>query len=574
MKKFLLGILIGLVLSGLCLVVLVFALARWGSTRKPSVADGSILVLKLDGPIPERAPVEFPLPIFEEQSPTTVQEVWNILRKAAADARIKAVVLMPSQPGAGWGKLQEIHACLLRFRQSGKPLIAYLRSPGTRDYYLATAAEKIYMAPEDLLDLKGLRAERTYFRKTLDKLGVQVEVVHAGKYKDYGDSYVRTSMSPETREVMNSVLDELYAELTGKVAAGRKMPPAEVRAVIDNGPFLARQAVAHKLVDGLVYEDQMFDDLVKRLKLPALKKLSHRDYLKVPAASLGLEGRTRIALVVGEGDILRSYAGGFDEDENITPAGFTRLLRQAGDDAGIKGVIVRINSPGGDSFASDEIWHAMKQLSHKRPVVVSMSDLAASGGYYISMTGDPVVAYPGTFTGSIGVIYGKVNLRGLYDKLGISKDSLTRGRFADVDSEYQPLSPAARAKMREAVDDNYQTFLARVAEGRRCKAEEIAPLAEGRVWLGSQARAHGLVDELGGLDKAIELVKQKAHIPPQEKITLVLYPARRSILERLLGKSSENLLDARVRTLWKEAHAALWTQGGLLRVMPYNLRVE
>ena len=381
-------------------------------------------------------------------------------------------------------------------------------------------------------------------------------------------------MRSETREVMDSVLDALYAELIGKVAAGRKMSEAEVRAVIDEGPFLAKQAAARKLVDSLLYEDQVFDELVKRLKLPSLKKLSHRDYLKVPASSLGLEGRNRIALVVGEGDILRNSAGGFDQDENITPAGFTRLLHQAGDDTGIKGVIVRINSPGGDSFASDEIWRSMNQLSRKRPVVISMSDLAASGGYYISMTGDPVVAYPGTLTGSIGVVYGKVNLRGLYDKLGITKDTLTRGRFADVDSDYQPLSPAGLQKIRESVDDNYKTFVARVAEGRRRKAEEIAPLAEGRVWLGSQARAHGLVDELGGLDRAIELIKQKAHIPRQEKVTLVLYPARRSILDRLLSKSSENLLDARVRALWNKAHAALWTQGGLLRVMPYSLGVE
>jgi protease IV len=573
MKKFLLGILVGLILSGLTLLILVFALARLGG-RKPDVADGSILVLKLAGSVPERAPMEFPFPLFEEQTPITVHEVWDLLRKAAADSRIKAVVLMPQQPAVGWAKLEEIRECLSRFRQSGKPLVAYLRSPGTREYYLATAAERIVMAPEDFLDLKGLRAELMYFRKTLDKIGVQVEIEHAGRYKDFGDTYTRTSMRPETREVLNTILDELYAGLLERIATGRKMPAAQVRALLDEGPFLARQAAGKQLVDSLEYEDQVFDGLVKRLKLPALKKVSHRDYLKIPASSLGLEGKHRIALVVAQGDILRASPGAFADDDMITPAAFGRVLRQVGDDASIKGAIVRIDSPGGDSFASDEIWRAMNLLSKKKPLVISMSDAAASGGYYIAMTGDPVVAYPGTFTGSIGVIYGRINLRGLYDKIGITKDSLTRGRFAGIDSDYQPLSDAARAKMREALDDNYRTFVSRVAEGRRRKPEDVAPLAEGRVWLGSQARQRGLVDELGGIDRAIEMVKQKARIPRQEKVRLIPYPARRSIFDRLLSRSGELMMDTRLRTLWNDAHAALWMQGGILRVMPYTIRVE
>ena len=209
MAKFLIGLLAGLLVAALSLVIAAFALVRL-SDRPPTVKDHSVLVLDLEGQVPETAPITFPLPFFEEKSPLTVTDLWQLLRRAETDSRIKAVVLRPSGIGAGWGKLQELHADIARLTKSGKPVVAFLRTPSARDYYLATAASRIYMPPEDLLDLKGLRAEVTYLRGTLDKLGVQVEIEHAGKYKDYGDMFTRTSMSPQTREVLDSILDELY----------------------------------------------------------------------------------------------------------------------------------------------------------------------------------------------------------------------------------------------------------------------------------------------------------------------------------------------------------------------------
>ncbi len=575
MAKFLLGVVTGVVLALLMGVILVVAAMRAAAERKPVVADGSTLMLKLEGDVPERSPVEYPFPLLEKQSPPTVRDIWELLRKAAVDSRIKAVVLEPQGLHAGWAKLQELRADLAQFRKSGKPLIAFLKSPGAREYYLATAADRIYMEPEDLLNLKGLRIETMYFRNTLEKLGVKVEIEHAGKYKDFGDMFTRTNMSGETREVLNSILDELYGNLVERIGEGRRKTPAEVRALVDEGPFLSAQARASGLVDALLFEDEMFGELKKRLSSGDIKKVSHRDYARVPASSLNLEGNQKIALVVGEGDISR----GEDGDEalgagGIGSDGFSRLLRQAGDDKSIKGVIVRIDSPGGEVYASDEIWREMNLLSRKKPVVISMSDSAASGGYYIAMTGDPIVAYPGTLTGSIGVVFGKATLRGLYEKLGISKDLLTRGRFAAIDSDYEPLSEAARAKLRLGIDASYRDFVSKVAAARKRKFDEIEPLAQGRVWLGAQAKRNGLVDELGGLDRAIEIVKQRARIPAGQKITLLTYPARRNILDVIFGHAPESVLELRTRDLLRRCHAALWLRGGLMRLAPYAIEVE
>jgi protease-4 len=573
MKKFLLGLAAGIFLAGLAALIVVAALARLGS-RSPMVADGSALILRLSGEIAERTPTEIPLPFLESQSPFTTREVWEMLRKAAVDDRIKAVVLMPRSLEAGWGKLDEIRGALAAYRRSGKPLVAYLRSAGTREYYLATAADRIVMAPEDQLDVKGLRVERTFFRGTLDKLGVQVDIEHAGKYKDYGDRYARTSMRPESKEVLNSILDDLYGRLTASLAESRKKTPAEFRAIIDEGPFLSREALAKGLVDALEYEDQTYDGLGRRVKTQPLKKIGARDYAKVSAESLGLEGRNRIALIAAQGEIAQGSGDLFDDD-SITPGGMSKLFRQVAEDASIKGVILRIDSPGGDALASDQIWREANLLSKKKPLVVSMSDLAASGGYYMAMTGDTVVAYPGTITGSIGVIYGRVNLRGLYDKLGISKDSLARGRFAQLDSEYLPLTPEAREKIHRTVEENYHGFVTRVAESRKRKFDEIEPLAQGRAWLGSQAHERGLVDELGGLDRAIELVKQKARIAKHEKVKLVDYPGKRTILEWIMERERViSSIDPQLAALARELHAALRMRSGLMRVMPYTITVR
>jgi protease-4 len=574
MVKFLIGLITGVLLVFLGFILLLFVLFQFRE-KPPQIEENSVLVLRLEGNIPEKPPLEMPFFLGAGGPGLTMAHVWMTLQKAAADSHIKAIVLEPEGLATGWAKLEEIRTGLERFRKSGKPVYAFLRAPSTRDYYVALAADRIYLGPQEPLMLKGLRAEMMYFKKTLEKLGVSVDVEHAGKYKDYGDMFTRGDMSPETREVMTSVVDDLYGNLVARIAEGRKKSPEEVRAIIDQGPFTAAQARQAGLVDELRFEDQVWGELKDRLRSGELKKVAAGDYMKVPMEAVGLKGKSRIAMVIGEGDITRGEAGNDGSTgNNLTSYGFDKLLRQVADDSTIKGVVVRIDSPGGEQVASDEIWRQMNLLSKKKPLVFSMSDLAASGGYYIAMTGDPIVAYPGTLTGSIGVVFGKPNLHGLYDKLGITKDSVQRGKHAGIDSDYAPLAPDERKLLRDGVEDSYRDFVSKVAGARRRAFNDIEPLAQGRVWLGSQAKARGLVDELGGLDTAIELVKKKAHIPAGEKVSLVMYPPRRSLLDIVLHRPQDDMLESKLEQAFGRMPFHAWMKGGFLRLMPYWVEVR
>ena len=502
------------------------------------MADNSALILNLEGAVPEQAPVDVAIPFLQPQTPLTVLDTWKLLRRAAGDTRVKALVLEPRGIDAGWAKLEELRAEIMAFKQSGKPVYAYLRNATMREYYLATAADKIYMAPEDELDVKGLRAELTYYKGTLDKLGVSMEFEHVGKYKDAPDEYTKTGPSPETLEITNEILDQYYGNMVQVIAEGRKLPPGAVRGVIDQGPFIGKNALDSGLVDGLIFEDEMLAQLNASQLKTTLKKIGAHSYSKAAAADPS--GQPRIAYVTGDGEITRGDPGEDVSDSGITAFGMVKLLQQVADDSSIKGVILRIDSPGGDGIASDDILHEMKLLSKKKPVLISMSDLAASGGYFIAMTGDPILAYPNTLTGSIGVFFGKVNLSGLYDKIGLKKELLTRGRFAAIDSETTPLTPEEKDKVQKEIQVFYRGFVERVAEARKRPYDQVEPLAQGRVWLGTQAKMNGLVDEIGGLDRAVEMIKQRTNIPASEQVTLVTYPPRRTLLELLLKNSNDN----------------------------------
>src|ERR1017187_2227458 len=573
MVKFLIGLMTGVALVFLS-VILLFAVALRFRETAPVIAGNSVLVLRLSGELPEKPPMELPSFVGDDHTPLTVIGVWSALEKAAADARIKAVVLQPEALSAEWQKLEDFRLDIDKFKRSGKPVFAYLRQPGTREYYVASGADRVYLGPSEPVMVKGLRAEMMYFKGTLDKLGVSMEIEHAGKYKDFGDMFTRSDMSPETREVMTSVVDDLYGNLVAGIAEGRRKSPEEVRAIIDRGPFTAPQALKAGLVDALRFEDEMWGELKERLKGEP-SRVSMDKYSRITSESLGLAGKSHIAIVVGEGDIVRGDAGDDGAGENsLTSYVFNKLLRRVENDSLVKGVVVRIDSPGGEVTASDELWRQMNLLSKKKPVVISMSDAAAAGGYFMAMTGDPIVAYPGTLTGSIGVVFGKPNLHGLYDKLGITKEAIQRGKNAGIDSDYTPLSPEERTTLKEGIDESYRDFVFKVAFARPRQFDDIEPLAQGRVWLGSQARSRGLVDELGGIDRALELVKQKARIPASENVTIVMYPARRSILDVLFGRAPESTVESALRRLVREWPPELWTKGGLLRIMPYMVTAQ
>jgi len=574
MAKFFLGVVIGIVVAVLGTVIVLVAIGRIFANKQPSVADNSVLVLDLQGAIPEAAPVELPFPLGRAQAEPTVRDLWSSLREAAKDQRVKAVVLQPHGVAAGWAKLQEVRAEISNFKKSGKPVYAYLQSPGSREYYLASVADKIYLSPDDMVDVKGFLLEEMYFKNTLDKLGVQVDVDHIGKFKDAGDVFTKTNMTPETREVLNQVLDQIYNEFCGSIGQSRHLTADQVKALVDLGPFMGSQAKANGLIDELAYEDSVYNELKKRTGNKELNKVSIKGYFRtVPSKG------DKIAVLVGEGDIVRGDPqDGFGQATNISSGGFAKVIRQVRNDSSIKGVIVRVNSPGGDSVASDEILHELKLLSAAKPLAISMSDYAASGGYFISMTGDPVISYPNTLTGSIGVLYIRPNLHGLFDKLGVQEDQISRGKLANLDDTTQPLSDAGRAKLHESIEATYKSFVGKVAAARKKNFDQIDSLAQGHVWMGAQAKQNGLIDQLGGLDEAVEVVRKKAGLSSGGETNLVMFPARRSLFEMLASSTPEALEEAaaerKIRAVAPGLPSQTMLKGGMMRMLPFSLNVR
>ena len=582
MIKYLLGILTGVVLVFL-LIGAIFLMALTMGGVPPSIEDDSVLVIRLRGEIPEHVGLKFSFGSWDSSMPPTLLEVRQAFQYAAEDDRIRAIALYCGGLRTGWAKAQEIRWAIEDFKKSEKPVRAFLQGASMLDYYVAAAADEISMTPAAVLDVKGLRAEVSFYKDTLAKIGVEAELERIGKYKSFAEPWSRSSMSEPFREVINSVLDEIYGQFLEGVAPAREMTPDELRAVIDTGPFVQEQALESGLVDVLQYEDEFLDELKRDLELDELHKVGLARYSKISGDSLGFGGETQIAVVYAVGNIV----GGQAEPDPIFGSSvlgadsFSRTLRKVKDDDDIEAVIVRIDSPGGDAFASDRMWREMNRLREEKPVVVSMSDVAASGGYYIAMADSPVLAYPATITGSIGVVYGKFNLRGLYDKLGIHKEIITRGRYAASLSDYSGFSPEERAKARESLEAFYETFVRKVAESRGREWDEIDEIAQGRVWMGSQAQANGLVDELGGFDRAVELAKEAAGLDPEDGVTLVPYPEPKEFLELLLEgnwRAAESPVATYIRsTLGELGGSVPWPvllRGGLMYVAPYSIEIR
>jgi protease-4 len=544
MRNWFLGLLCGLALAFLVLVAAAF-LATTFSTLPPSVEEPTTLVLDLEGRIIEQNATDLAARLTQGKLKPTLRELLENIEKAAADSRVTGMVVRLRSPQLGWAKAEELHTALGRFRKTGKKLYCHMIYAGLREYYLATACEKIYMQPVGLLDVKGIRAEATFWKGTLDKIGAQAEFVHTGEYKTFSNAYTETRMTEAHRDMLNWLVDGLYGQMVQAVAEARQKSLEEARAAIEGGPYEPQEAKKAGLVDQLLYEDQVYDLLKNQDPEKRFHKMSARSYLRVPPEDVGLAAEAKIGLVYGVGTIL---AG----EDNLDPLGggrsmgaetMARVLHEAGEDDSLKAVVFRVDSPGGDALASDTIWRALMNLRKKKPVVFSMSDVAASGGYYIAATGDAIVANRATITASIGVVYGKVNLRGLYDKLGITKDMVSRGPYARLDSEYRSYTPEERRRVEKLTEDMYQEFLRKVSAARNIKLEDMDAVARGRVFTGEQAKEKGLVDELGGLERAVELAKEKAGIAPSERVELVPLPPPRSLFEILLERSQS----ARVR---------------------------
>lgn len=496
--------------------------------RQPHLSGNSTLVLKIGGDLQEIEPGGVLGQFFE--APPTVRTIVESLRKAKVDKRISSVVIRPTGTAALWAKVQELRDAITDFRAAGKPIVSYLEYGGEQEFYLASACDKVFLMPTASLDLTGMASYELFLRGTLDKIGAYPDALHIGDYKTASNTLTERTYTPAHREMAESLNTDLYEQLIQGLANGRHKSEAEIRLLIDHGPYLPEDAVRAGLVDDVAYEDEL-DDKVK-LSSGSTRFVTDGDYRRVSGLSLGLNRGPRIAVIYAVG-IISSGASSYDSPQGQVVGSDTvvEYLRKARADGSIKAIVLRVDSPGGSAIASDVIWREVMLTRAVKPVVASMSDVAASGGYYIAMPAHQIVAEPATLTGSIGVVMVKFVIDGTLKKVGMNLEGVSEGRYADLYSPIRPFSPEERAKVQEQMQATYDAFVEKAAAGRNMTPERIDAIAQGRVWTGRQAKQIGLVDELGGLDRALALAKQRAKISPDAEVELVVYPPRQSIYE-------------------------------------------
>jgi protease-4 len=464
-----------------------------------------------------------------------------------------------------------------------------------KEYYVATACDRIYVAPIGELATVGLAADVMSLGGSLEKLGIKADFYQIGKYKTAPEQYTRKSMSDANKEVLNSVLDEFFNRYVATIAATRHKSETDVRAIIDRAPLRAEEAKEAGLIDDAKYRDEVEGELKKRLGYKDADKLNivrESEYRRVEPESLKLDGGDRVAVIYASGAISSgsSHDGGALGGESIVGSDtVAKALKDAADEKSIKAIILRVDSPGGTSFASDIIWHAVEAAKAKKPVVVSMADVGASGGYYISTGAQKIVAEPTTITGSIGVFAGKPVMKGFYDWIGVNDEYVSRGKFAAMYRETEPFTDEERAKFKSMLDDFYnKDFLPKVAAGRKRDVQYIDSIGQGRVWTGTQAKQNGLIDEFGGMDKAIEIAKQLANIPADKGVRRVVYPAPRTLLDQLFGTGGEEATveaqkqNAAIAALPEDVRRSLRylslfehvRRGETMAMMPFDLRIK
>jgi len=501
--------------------------------KPPGVKSHSYLEIKLSGDIQEKTSPDFLMTFFGINPPLSMHDIWFNFQKAKIDRRIQVIVLRMGYLQCGWAKVNELRDLVLDFRKTGKKVYATFEETvdADKEYYLATACDRIIFHPSGMMFVNGIGGYFPFFKKGLDKLGVEFEVEHIEKYKTAMNEFTEEGFTASHREMMESLYGDIYSLYIKKIAEARGKSEEEVRALIDRGLFQGPKALEAGLVDDLLYEDELQNILQTNGR--KYTRISHQRYSKIKPSSLGLNRGRKIALIYGMGQILTGE-GFYQMMGSSTVA---RWLRSARKDKSIEAVVFRVDSPGGSAVGSDVIWREVVLTKKEKPVVISMSDLAGSGGYWVAMSAHKIVAQPQTWTGSIGVVWGKPNLKKLYEKLGISAERLTFGDKADIFSTFRKWTDEERELIKEEMKWTYDQFLTKVAEGRNMSKEDVDKIGKGRVWTGSQAKNLGLVDEIGGLSKAIALAKELAGIPAGEQVRLVVQPKKKaSFLDMFMGQ--------------------------------------
>jgi len=564
--------------------VLLLFLLIWGLTdTSPTVHNNSTLVISLSGDIPEYQTVEsFPLQFAGR---TSIKSILDNIEKARVDRRIKGILLRINDNYMGWAKIDEIKQKLEDFRESGKYVIAYLGSyVSESEYFLALSADSIFAVPGCFMEMNGLMIETVHLPGLFEKLGITIDYFAYGKYKSRsGEELGRKKHTAPVLQMLNDLVDWEYNHLVAGIAARLDISENQVTDIIDRGYLTVDKFLELGWINGILYEDELFDRL-KQLNSPSstkkLNQISASTYNRITLESLGLnKGKKRIALIYSQGIIQEG-------DDDFSPLTFEasagtapmiRAIRRATISKSVKAIIFRVDSPGGSGLGCDLVWREVLKAKDKKPVIVSMSDYAASGGYWVSMGATAIVAQPSTLTGSIGIWGIFPNFSGLYDKLGLIEENVKRGKHADMLSGVKKLTSYEKKLLSDRLYQTYQEFVSKAAESRGITFKELEPYAQGRSWMGDQAISYGLIDELGGLDQAIEVAKEKAGIDSTEKVKIVVYTTQKSWFEKLLS-------DPIVSWVFKQTHhrdfRETWQsivnkQRVLIwPMMPYRLRIH
>ncbi|MCX8072636.1 MAG: signal peptide peptidase SppA [Candidatus Binatia bacterium] len=527
------------------LFLALMAVGLWTYIRRgPHVSPGSVLLVTLSGSYPESPPEGLWAKVFAPRE-TTLPELVLTLRRATVDPRIRAIVARFTELDVGWAKANEIRDLLAAARRKGKTTIALLEADlgnANLPYYIATACERVYVAPGAHVALRGLVARYFFLGGLWEKLHIEMDVEKIAEYKTAGDTLAGKEMSAAHREMANSLLDSVEELYLGTVAMARGVGAEEIRAVIhDVGPSGAAQLLQAGLVDGAKYLEDLWSELGVERDLI----VTSETYARVAARALGLETGPRVAVILVSGTIASGESQGSGAGSIAGADTIRAALDEASRNREIRAIILRVDSPGGSALAADMIWRAVREARRRKPVIAAFSDVAASGGYYIASGSTKIVAQPGTLTGSIGVVFARPMIRGLLANWGITIETLARGRLATLDDVTSPLDDETRDRLRKEVQATYELFLQRVSEGRGLAKEQVHDVGRGRVWTGSQAKERGLVDTLGGFYTAVELAKQEAGIPAEEDPELIFLPPPRPWWEAL----AESAMPIRVRSV-------------------------
>jgi protease-4 len=551
MKNFLTscaGTMVGIIV--LFFLVIVYLVSVVAVEAPVVVEDNSVLFIKLDKPITELEldePLEAILPTADNESIGLV-ELRDAIRHAQNDDKIKGIYLNAPGVGAAFSTLDEIRKAIEDFKSSGKWVIAYSNSYTEGGYYLSTAAGEVYMNPTGSVELNGLAIEVSFFKKLFDKLEIKPQVFRVGDFKSAVEPFIRDDMSEENRLQLTEMINGIYTHMTSELAKSRNLPPERVKEIADK--MLVRnsaQAVEFGLIDSLYYDDQVRDVIRGKLGLDEKKKIpfvKYSDYRKSFAAESG-SSKNEIAVIVADGEIL---PGKVETSGIVGSATIREQIQRARTNDRVKAIIIRINSPGGAFTAADEMWREVYLAAQTKPVIGSMGDYAASGGYYLAMACDTIIAQPNTITGSIGVfsvLFDLSNFMG--NKLGITSEQVKTGEVGDLVTFTRPLTQQEKDIWQKQTDEVYEIFTGKAAEGRNMSQDDIKKVASGRVWTGTQALDKGLVDMLGSFDDAVKLAADKAGVGDDYKLRY--YPKQRSFIERLVTDYEE---DVRASTL-KEA---------------------